>query len=68
MWIQLDSSGCAPLEECTVQYKKGKLMHLTDTLRHAYLSDTQCCNMEVKCADIDHTSTLALPLYDAMSV
>ena len=45
----------------TVQYKKGRLMHLADTLSRAYLSETHCCTVAAECADIDHTSTLALP-------
>ena len=33
--------------DLTVRYKKGKLMHLANTLSRAYLSDTQCCTMEL---------------------
>ena len=44
-----------------VRYKRGSHMYLADTLSRAYLTETQCCTAAVECADIDHTSTLALP-------
>ena len=44
----------------TVRYKKGRLVRLTDTLSRAYL-EVHCCTVAAECADIDHTSVLALP-------
>ena len=44
-----------------VWYEKGRHLYLADTLSHAYLPEAHCCTVAVECADIDHTSALALP-------
>ena len=47
--------------DLTVRYKKGKLMHLADTLSRAYLPNTRGSVAALEIASIDHTTTLSLP-------